>query len=376
MTENGDVSYQLFQTYYTKAKSAENAGRINEAKKMYLLAGESLLKAARNVSGETKAAMIRRADKMQQLADMPEPEKSYGTEEEKNPGASNPSPREGESGNEGQKIWKSAEKPDVHFSDIAGLEEVKEAIRRRVILPYLYPEIYERFRRKADGGILLYGPPGTGKTMIAKAIAGEIDRVFFSVHCSDIVGKYFGESEKNIKSLFETARAAKSAVVFFDEFDALAAQRGDDSGVMNRLVSELLSQMDGFSSTNDSDILFLAATNRPWDLDSAFLRPPRLTNKIYVGLPDYEARLFLSRKRLEGVPCSDNVSVEYIAQSTEGFNCADVVLFCEMLKDGAIDRTIAEKTWKEITLEDVHRTKAFVHSSVRQEDIKMLEQWK
>ena len=276
---------------------------------------------------------------------------------------------------EEKKVWECAAKSEIRFADIAGLEEAKEAIRRRVILPYQYPEVYRTFHRKVSGGILLYGPPGTGKTMIAKAIAGEIDRDFFSVRCSDIVEKYFGESEKNVKSLFDTARKAKSAVIFFDEFDALAGRRGGDSGVMNRLVPELLSHMDGFSSDGDSDILFLAATNRPWDLDSAFLRPPRLTNKIYVGLPDFEARLFLARKCLEHIPCSPQVSAEMIAELTDGFNAADVALFCETLKDGPIDRTIAGESRREITMEDVNRTAAQIHSSVRKEDVERLRQW-
>lgn len=374
MQGSGGVSYQLFETYYAKAKVAEGAGHISEAKKMYYLAGEALLKSAREVPGEMKAAMIRRADKIQQIADSLETESKGGgpNGEKARPFQKQPA---GEPKEKDQKKWKSSGKSDVRFSDIAGLEEVKEAIRRRVILPYRYPEVYRTFRRKVNGGILLYGPPGTGKTMIAKAIAGEIDREFFSVCCSDIVGKYFGESEKNVKSLFETAREAKSAVLFFDEFEALAAQRGSDSGVMNRLVPELLSQMDGFSTSEDSDILILAATNRPWDLDSAFLRPPRLTNKIYVGLPDYEARLFLVRRYLEGVPCSPQVSAEYIAELTEGFNAADVTLFCETMKDGPIERTIAQKEQREITLSDVQRTAENIHSTVRKEDVERLRQW-
>lgn len=372
MSQTGGVSYQIFQTYYDRAVSAERQGHAEEARKMYLLASEALLRAAKEVSGETKAALVRRADKLERIA------KSIRVE----PAASAPKKveapsdaRERQSEDESRTLWQSAGKPNVRFDDIAGLAEAKESIQRRVILPRLHPEVYETFRRKVNGGILFYGPPGTGKTMLAKAIATEVDAEFFSVRCSDIVGKYFGEAEKNVKGLFEAARSARSAVLFFDEFEALASQRGGNSTVMNRLVPELLSQMDGFSVSDDASLLFLAATNRPWDIDSAFLRPPRLTEKIYIGLPDFEARLFLVSKALKGVPRDEDVTDPGIAERTQGYNAADVVAFCEALKDGAIERTIRRGQTEPITAADVEATLQRVHSSVHARDIEQIRKW-
>lgn len=211
--------------------------------------------------------------------------------------------------------------------------------------------------------------------MVAKAIACEVAAVFYSVRCSDIVGKYFGESEKNIKSLFETARREESAVIFFDEFEALAAQRGGDSSVMNRLVPELLSQMDGFQTEDKNNVMFLAATNRPWDIDSAFLRPPRLTEKIYVGLPDEAARLFLIKRAFEEVPMEASVDMESMVGYTDGFNAADVVSFCEAIKDFAIDRSIMNQSTSAITVQDVMNARKKVRSSVQKSDLEMLSQW-
>lgn len=375
MNGGNGISYQIFETYYTKAKEAESMGRYKEAKKMYFLAGETLLRSAKEVSGEMKSALVRRADKLIQIAETIQLEERPQAEESISNIGRTIKAKEVRSEEESETVWKSVGKPRVHFEDIAGLADVKESIRRRIILPRQHPDVYELFHRRVGGGILLYGPPGTGKTMIAEAIACEVDAEFFSIHCSDIVGKYFGEAEKNVKNLFETARTAKSAVLFFDEFEALGSQRGDNSSVMNRLVPELLSQMDGFSVSDRSNLLFLAATNRPWDIDSAFLRPPRLTEKIYVGLPDYEARLFLVNKEIEEVPHDPDVCAEEIAKLTEGYNAADVVSFCEVLKDGAIDRTIADGQKRNITRSDVEVTLKKIHSSVQKKDVEQIRKW-
>ncbi len=377
----GDVSYQLFEIYYNRAKSAESAGRIQEAKQMYLNASDALLKTARETGGETRSAMIRRADKLVKLAESLKEPPRAGAEPDPSgkaagDGAQGPEDKGGRAADDqATTMWQAAGKPNVSFDDIAGLEDVKEAIRGRIILPRTHPEVYNLFRRKVAGGILLYGPPGTGKTMIAKAVAREVDADFYSVRCSDIVGKYFGEAEKNVKSLFETARRSEAAVIFFDEFEALGAERGDDSSVMNRLVPELLSQMDGFLSGESNMLMCMAATNRPWDLDSAFLRPPRLTEKIYVGLPDYDGRLFIVTKAFQGVPCAPGVDPGYIAGCADGYNAADIVELCGAIKDIAIRRTIDTGRTSNIGRQDVAEALKKVRSSVRQADIDRIRQW-
>lgn len=371
---DGNISYQMFEMYYRKAEEADKAGRFGEAAEMYRLAAQSQLKAAKTVQGQaTRASMIERADKLTRLADA----MAQRAEKQKRtlPAFEQSTPAKVTSTDESNTIWRAAEKPKIGFDDIAGLSEVKDSIRRRIIQPRQHPEIYRTFNLKVSGGILLYGPPGTGKTMIAKAVAHEVDAEFFSIRCSDIVDKYFGEAEKNIKSLFETARGCRCAVIFFDEFEALAAKRGGNSTVMNRLVPELLSQMDGFDTSEHSDVMILAATNRPWDIDSAFLRPPRLTQKIYVGLPDYDARLFLVQREFKGVPCDDDLSPELIAEWTDGYNAADIVALCGFIKYPPIDRSIQKDAISSVTRDDVSTAMRFVHSSVQGGDIERIRKW-
>ena len=265
--------------------------------------------------------------------------------------------------------------PNVHFSDIAGLDNVKSIVRLKVIEPILHPELYERFAKTSNGGILLYGPPGTGKTMIARAIATETGLDFFSVRCSDIVGKSFGDGERNLKGLFDAARESGRAMIFFDEFESLACKRGGNSTVMNRIVPELLSQMDGFQQ-NEGLLVILASTNRPWDLDSAVLRPPRMTERIYVGLPDFPARHYIVKKALEPLPKQELLDYDQIAQALEGFNCADITAFVERVKEAPIQRGLSDHSVDQyITAEDVENALARSHSSVQKSDLEAFSKW-
>ena len=265
--------------------------------------------------------------------------------------------------------------PNVRFSDIAGLETVKNIVRMKVIEPILHPELYERFSKTSSGGILLYGPPGTGKTMIARAIATETQLDFFSVRCSDIVGKSFGDGERNLRGLFDAARESGRAIIFFDEFEALACKRGGGSTVMNRIVPELLSQMDGFQQA-EGLLVVLASTNRPWDLDSAVLRPPRMTERIYVGLPDFAARHYLVKKALEPLPKQELLDYDRIADQLEGFNCADITAFVERVKEAPIRRGLIDHNVEQyITAQDVDQALANTHSSVQKADLEAFSKW-
>jgi transitional endoplasmic reticulum ATPase len=225
--------------------------------------------------------------------------------------------------------------PDVSFADVIGLETVKQQIRDMVINPKKYAELYRKFRKKQGGGVIMYGPPGNGKTMIAKAIAHETGATFFPIKFSDLGSKWFGETESNIRALFEQARAEKSAVIFFDEIDAIAPKRGDNGNVANnRVVAELLTQMDGISKEG-GNLTILAATNRLQDLDPAILRPGRFDEKIYIPLPDEKDRTAMFKRRMKGVPC-DSLRYTELAKASEGFSGADVELACEKAKLSAI----------------------------------------
>ena len=281
----------------------------------------------------------------------------------------------GSFGGEDRLKFVPVESPNVHFSDIAGLDSVKSAIQMKVIQPILHPELYERFSKSSNGGILLYGPPGTGKTMIARAIATETNLAFFSVRCSDIVGKTFGDGERNLKALFDAARENGKAMIFFDEFESLAPRRGGGSTIMNRIVPELLSQMDGFQKA-EGTLIVLASTNRPWDLDSAVLRPPRMTERIYVGLPDQDAREYIVRKELDPLPKEETPDYSAIAEALEGYNCADIMAFVEKVKEAPIRRGLDNPGVETfITEDDIAEALIQSHSSVQKSDLEAFSKW-
>ncbi len=271
-------------------------------------------------------------------------------------------------------------KPGVSFDDIAGLDHAKQLIMDEIINPLIHKELYDRFHIQSNGGLLLFGPPGGGKTMMARAVATQANMAFFSVRCSDIVGKYFGEAEKHVQALFNAAREARNAVIFMDEAEALACRRGGNSTVMNRLVPELLSQMDGFDKF-DGHIIVIFATNRPYDLDPAFLRPGRLPNHCYIPLPDIEVRRTFLRKLVEQRPCQGAIDIEALAQKTDRFSCADLVNLVKRSCQKPINRSIRRKqdgdTAPEeyLTQEDLDHALGALHPSVEPEEIARLEKW-
>ncbi len=248
-----------------------------------------------------------------------------------------------------------AEKPKIKFSDIAGLAKVKENIREAIVYPFKYPEEYEYFGVKPGGGILLYGPPGCGKTMLAAAAAAESDAAFVSLKGSDIKDKYVGESEKNIKEIFNVARSYEKAMLFFDEFDSLAGERsGSMEGHERSLVSELLSQMDGLEAKGTTKrYLVLAATNRPWDVDVALRRSGRFDTTVFIPHPDIEARKKILEINLKNKPVSRSVSLERLAELTEGYASAEIADICEKAAMIPLGERIKEMTpRREITMED------------------------
>ena len=256
------------------------------------------------------------------------------------------------------------------FKDIAGLDEAKKAFNEKIVLPMKHPELYEKYNKKVGGGILLYGLPGTGKTMFAEACANELDALFIPQKCSDIKSKWYGESEQNIKKIFDKARKADRAIIFFDEFEAIGAKRNDYSNDGNNdLVPEILAEMQGVKTSNsEAAIMVIAATNKPWSIDSAFLRPGRFDEKIYIPLPDYDARKVMFKIKLKKIPVH-NIDYDYLAKITEGFNGADINEFVEKLKQLAINKTIATNEEHTINMDDVKEIQQNIKSSVSKEDI-------
>lgn len=221
------------------------------------------------------------------------------------------------------------EVPDVTWDDVGGLQETKERMREVVQWPLEHREIFNDMSLEPTKGVLMYGPPGTGKTLMAKAVANETDSNFISIKGPELLNKYVGESEKGVREIFEKARSNAPTIVFFDEIDALAAERGSgstSSGVGERVVSQLLTELDGLE--NLEDVVVIATTNRPDLIDSALVRPGRLDRHIHVPVPDKQARLSVLEVHTKDINLADDVDLELFADKTKGFVGADIEALC------------------------------------------------
>ncbi|MEM1513374.1 MAG: CDC48 family AAA ATPase [Candidatus Thermoplasmatota archaeon] len=218
--------------------------------------------------------------------------------------------------------------PNVRWDDIGGLEDVKQRLREAVELPLKNPEAFKKLGIRPPKGILLYGPPGTGKTLLAKAVATESEANFLSVKGPEIFSKWVGESEKAIRELFKKAKQTAPSIIFFDEIDAIAPRRGSYEGtrVTETVVNQLLTSMDGLEQM--SDVVIIGATNRPDILDPSLLRPGRFDELILVGIPDREARKSIFKIHTANMPLAKDVSIDELAEITEGYVGADIEAIC------------------------------------------------
>src|SRR5688572_8296792 len=236
---------------------------------------------------------------------------------------------EGEGGSSADQ-WIVKEKPNLKFDDVAGLDNVKEDIRLKMVYPFQHPELAKKFGIRGGGGVLLYGPPGTGKTMLAKATAGEIEATFFRVSPAEMLSKWVGEAEQNIKKLFDAAAAEKRSVIFIDEIEALVpARRDEGSSVMQRVVPQILQGVEGFDKKAGRPILLMGATNVPWQLDPAILRPGRFDEKVYIPLPDLPARRAMLDMYLGKRPVADDVDLDALAAKLDSYSGADIRYLCD-----------------------------------------------
>ncbi|GAT26221.1 cell division cycle protein 48 [Aspergillus luchuensis] len=253
------------------------------------------------------------------------------------------------------------EVPNVRWEDIGGLEEVKRELIESVQYPVDHPEKFQKFGLSPSRGVLFYGPPGTGKTMLAKAVANECAANFISVKGPELLSMWFGESESNIRDIFDKARAAAPCVVFLDELDSIAKSRGgsvgDAGGASDRVVNQLLTEMDGM--TSKKNVFVIGATNRPEQLDAALVRPGRLDTLVYVPLPDQASRESILKAQLRKTPIAGDIDLSFIASKTHGFSGADLGFVTQRAVKLAIKQSIGA---------DIERQK---QREAQGEDVKM-----
>ena len=276
------------------------------------------------------------------------------------------------------------ESPKVNWEDIAGLENVKQALREAIVLPIAKPELFTG-ARKPWSGILLFGPPGCGKTLLAKAAATECKATFFSASSADLLSKWLGESEKLISALFKVARLKAPSLIFMDEIDSVATKRGEgsESGGERRVKTQLLSEIQGLKSTHDKPLLVLGATNRPWDIDNAMLS--RFEKRVHVPLPDMEARRGIFKIHTEGVDTAltEEDFIE-LAVRAEGYSGRDIANVCrevimlpirELDMAGLLENSDQEVNVRDITLNDFKKTLKKVKPMTNEALMKQYNEW-
>ncbi len=343
MSGNPAYNFQFYRSFLSRAAQQERAGQWEEARKLYLFAAQSLLQVASANAGDTRESQLKEIEDL------------FARAESLSKGAKTPLKDNASSAvkHEDGKEFTPESVPDVSFDDIAGLENVKKEVFERIIQPMNHPELYRQFKIKPGGGILMFGLPGTGKTMIARAIAHEVKAPFFHIHCSDIKEKWVGSTEQNIRSLFERVRKESTAVMFYDEFEGIGGKTDESGGNMRGMLAELKSQMDGFDKDAGVTLLHLAATNKPWDIDSAFLRSGRFSKMIYIPLPDAASREFLFRRQFSDVPAEEGLDYSGLVNRSEGFSGADIVKFSDEVKIRAASRSVREGKISVLTNRDL-----------------------
>lgn len=257
------------------------------------------------------------------------------------------------------------EVPNVTWADIGGLEDVKRELKEMVQYPIQFPEMYKQYGMNPSRGVLFYGPPGCGKTLLAKAIANECQSNFISIKGPELLTMWFGESEANVRELFDKARQAAPCVLFFDELDSIARARGSSSGdaggAGDRVLNQMLTEMDGMESKKN--VFIIGATNRPDIIDPALMRPGRLDQLIYIPLPDFKSRVQVFKACLKKSPVAKDVDIDFLASKTEGYSGADITEICQRSVKLAIRQSI-EKAARRLEAGDSMQTDDEEHSEI------------
>lgn len=372
------VTWEAFERYKQKGLDARRAMQWDSARMYLLEAARAMTQLAKQAEGdELRAGRQEIASRLLELArdcDVAKKENRRTVSAGEAKGRAEASGESESSASADQ--WIVKEKPKLRFDDVAGLEDVKEDIRLRMIYPFQHPELATKFGIAPGGGVLLYGPPGTGKTMLAKATAGEIDATFFRISPADVLSKWVGEAEQNLKKLFDAAAGEERAIIFIDEIEALIpARRDEGSSVMQRVVPQILQGMEGFDEKANSPILFMGATNVPWQLDPAVLRPGRFDEKVYIPLPDIAARRKMLDIYLSKRPLADQVDLDALATRLEGYSGADIKYLCDRAAVIPFLRSVASGEEGEITSAVLDDALSDIRPSVTSDMLRRFEEW-
>jgi SpoVK/Ycf46/Vps4 family AAA+-type ATPase len=361
-----------FKKLYEEAVLFQQQGKLDDANLKYILAAETMFELANKGPESLKIIRIEKAKTLIKIVEELKPSDSK-PQVIKNSNEKNQEEVELE-------FKPQTQQESITFNDIIGLDEAKFIVNTQLILPIKYPDMYKMFKKNIGGGMILYGPPGTGKTTFAKAIANEADASFFYIKGSDILDKFVGESQKKIAALFDSINKVKRAVLFVDDMDSLFMKRGIDHHNDER-VNEFLQQMDGFHKVK-AELMLLGATNRPWALDSAITRPGRFSRQVYIGLPNFEARIYLTKKYILDVPLDQSFSFEQVSKQTENFSGADIKELCEQAKLGPLMRSIYDEenniqhSKHVLTNEDFFNALKNVSSSINLDELNEFEMYK
>ena len=368
------ISWDTFERQKQKGLDARRAGQWDSARVYLLEAARAMLELSKQAQG---AELIQaRRDTAAKLLELARDCERAKTENRRQGAAqARESAADAQSGaSAGQ--WLVKEKPSIRFDDVAGLEDVKQDIRLKMIYPFEHADLAERFGIRPGGGVLLYGPPGTGKTMLAKATAGEIDAAFFRISPADVLSKWVGEAEQNIKKLFDAAAAEKRSIIFIDEIESLVpARRDEGSSVMQRVVPQILQGMEGFDKKAGQPILFMGATNVPWQLDPAVLRPGRFDEKVYIPLPDEQARKKMLEIYLGHRPLAADVDLNQLASLLNGYSGADIKYLCDRAASVPFLSSVASGVEGQITAAIFHDAMRDTPKSVTGQMLSKFEEW-
>ncbi|TET31896.1 MAG: ATP-binding protein [Planctomycetota bacterium] len=388
-----DKSYEMYKKFRGDAQAAEVENRLKDAARFNLEAARYLLKAAKASSGRIRETRKRQAGVLVKFADRLEA-KAAKSKAAKNTAAGRPDTPVGHLEEPGKSAGSTGSpeavaevdlssatffpepKTGITFDDVAGLEEVKREIDRRVVKVREHQKDAAELGLRIGGGMLMYGPPGTGKTMFAKAMAETLDAAFFHVKASEIMSKWVGDAEKNVSKLFEDASKYRLSIIFIDEIEAMLKKRSKlRSTVAERVVNEFLASLDGFSTEEGKRLIFVGATNRPWEIDEAVLRPGRFDNKFHIGLPDLEARRRILELNLEGRAIEDDVDLDALAVQLEGYSGADIRNICDHAAGVTFDIRMKEKSKKKISHKYLLDAIEHIKPSVTGEIVKKFAEW-